>query len=71
MQEGDNSLHPLQIVTDELKHKKLKVRLHAIQRLGTIASALGPESTRKELIPLLTSAPLPVRFYPPSLLTRS
>lgn len=49
--ESDNSLQPVKILADELKNEDSQVRLHAIQRLGTIANALGTERTRTELIP--------------------
>ena len=48
---SDTSLDPVKIFADELKNEDSQIRLHAIRRLGTIASALGPERTRNELIP--------------------
>jgi serine/threonine-protein phosphatase 2A regulatory subunit A len=50
---ADESLFPIAILIDELKHDDLTLRLNAIRRLGTIALALGPERTRDELIPFL------------------
>lgn len=36
-----------------LKHDEITYRLNALERLSTIALALGPERTRDELIPFL------------------
>ena len=61
---SDNSLDPVKILADELKNEDAQVRLHAIQRLGTIASALGPEGTRKELLTQIMGMFVPqVRRY--------
>ena len=51
--EGDESLYPIAILIDELKHDDVALRLNAIRRLSTIALALGVERTRDELIPFL------------------
>ncbi|KAJ1978427.1 protein phosphatase 2A structural subunit [Dimargaris xerosporica] len=50
---SENSLYPIAVLIDELKHDDLSLRLNAIRRLSTIARALGPERTRNELIPFL------------------
>ena len=42
--------------SDELKNDEAVRRLNSIQRLGTIALALGEERTRSELIPFLTES---------------
>lgn len=39
--------------SDELKNDDVALRLNSIRRLGTIASALGEERTRKELFPFI------------------
>lgn len=51
---GDDSLYPIQVLVDELKHEDVQLRLNAIRRLSTIARALDQERTRKELIPFLS-----------------
>jgi len=48
-----NSLYPIAVLIDELKHDDVSLRLNAIRNLTTIASALGVERTREELIPFL------------------
>ena len=49
----DDDIYPIAVLVDELKHEDVVLRLNAIRRLATIAMALGPERTRKELIPFL------------------
>lgn len=49
----DTSLYPVAVLIDELRHDDLRLRLNSIKNLGTIATALGPERTREELIPFL------------------
>mmetsp|Transcript_38602 Transcript_38602/g.106296 ORF Transcript_38602/g.106296 Transcript_38602/m.106296 type:complete len:594 (-) Transcript_38602:102-1883(-) len=49
----DQSLYPVALLIDELRHDDLQLRLRAIKNLGTIALALGPERTRDELLPFL------------------
>ncbi|KAJ3057269.1 protein phosphatase 2, regulatory subunit A [Rhizophlyctis rosea] len=49
----DESLYPIAVLIDELKHDDVALRLNAIKKLNTIALALGPERTRDELIPFL------------------
>ncbi|KAK9321343.1 armadillo-type protein [Lipomyces orientalis] len=48
-----DELYPIAVLIDELKHDDVSLRLAAIERLSTIALALGPERTRSELIPFL------------------
>ncbi|EPY53181.1 protein phosphatase regulatory subunit Paa1 [Schizosaccharomyces cryophilus OY26] len=48
-----NDLYPIAVLIDELKHDEITYRLNALNRLSTIALALGPERTRDELIPFL------------------
>ncbi|KND03739.1 protein phosphatase 2A structural subunit TPD3 [Spizellomyces punctatus DAOM BR117] len=52
-EETDESLYPIAVLIDELKHEDVTLRLGAMRRLSTIALALGPERTREELIPFL------------------
>jgi serine/threonine-protein phosphatase 2A regulatory subunit A len=49
----DASLYPVAVLIDELRHDDLQLRLNSIRNLGTIATALGPQRTREELIPFL------------------
>lgn len=53
MTDVDNSLQPVQILIDELKSEDVQVRLTSIRSLRTIASALGPDRSRNDLIPFL------------------
>lgn len=46
-------MQPVAILIDELKHEDVQLRLNSVKRLSTIAKALGPERTKKELIPFL------------------
>lgn len=50
---NSDTLYPIAILIDELKHEDVQLRLNAIRRLATIALALGPSRTREELIPFL------------------
>lgn len=52
--EGDvEELYPIALLMDELRHDDVAARVQAMKRLDTIAIALGPERTCKELIPFL------------------
>jgi serine/threonine-protein phosphatase 2A regulatory subunit A len=51
-----SSLYPIAILIDELKHEDLQLRLNSMRRLGTIASALGAERTRTELLGFLNES---------------
>eukprot|EP00931_Biecheleriopsis_adriatica_P020739 TRINITY_DN1376_c0_g1_i3.p1 TRINITY_DN1376_c0_g1~~TRINITY_DN1376_c0_g1_i3.p1 ORF type:complete len:593 (+),score=143.07 TRINITY_DN1376_c0_g1_i3:103-1881(+) len=46
----DSDLYPVAVLIDELRHDDLQVRVSAMKKLGTIATALGPERTREELL---------------------
>lgn len=61
----ENPLHPIAILMDELKHAELTIRLNAIQKLDTIALALGPERTRSELMKFLQGIVLLGNFLVP------
>jgi serine/threonine-protein phosphatase 2A regulatory subunit A len=50
---GSESVYPIAVLIDELKHEDVSLRLNAIHRLPTIALALGIERAREELIPFL------------------
>lgn len=49
----DASLYPVAVLIDELRHDDLQSRMHSIKNLRTIATALGGERTREELVPFL------------------
>mmetsp|Transcript_68580 Transcript_68580/g.185262 ORF Transcript_68580/g.185262 Transcript_68580/m.185262 type:complete len:599 (-) Transcript_68580:68-1864(-) len=49
----DPALYPVAVLIDELGHDDRQTRLRSIRSLGTIATALGPERTREELLPFL------------------
>jgi len=49
----DSSLYAVAVLIDELRHDDLQLRVNAIKQLRTIATALGPERTREELLPFL------------------
>lgn len=53
MDNYNDDLYPLALLMDELKHDDVSNRVDAMQKLDTIAIALGPERTVKELLPFL------------------
>lgn len=55
-EENDSELLPIAILIDELKNEDIQLRLNSIRRLSTIATALGAERTRCELVPFLNGA---------------
>ncbi|KAF7722403.1 hypothetical protein EC973_003179 [Apophysomyces ossiformis] len=48
-----SGLYSIAVLIDELKHEDLQLRVNAIKNLSTIATALGEERTRNELVPFL------------------
>lgn len=48
-----DELYTVALLIDELKHEDVQYRLNAMKNLAVIAKALGPERTRKELLPFL------------------
>ncbi|CDK27246.1 unnamed protein product [Kuraishia capsulata CBS 1993] len=50
---SSDDLYPIALLMDELRHDDVASRVQAMKRLDTIAIALGPERTRKELITFL------------------
>ncbi|ODV67727.1 ARM repeat-containing protein [Hyphopichia burtonii NRRL Y-1933] len=54
MENYSDNLYPLALLMDELKHDDVSNRVEAMQKLDTIAIALGPERTLTELMPFLT-----------------
>lgn len=53
MTEHTDDVYPLALLMDELKHDDVSNRVQAMQKLDTIALALGTDRTRDELIPFL------------------
>lgn len=53
MDNYNDELYPLALLMDELKHDDVSNRVEAMQKLDTIAIALGPERTLNELLPFL------------------
>jgi hypothetical protein len=51
--QGEDALAPIKILIDELRNEDFQQRLKSVRRLCTIATALGPERTRDELVPYL------------------
>ncbi|ETI43715.1 hypothetical protein F441_11339 [Phytophthora nicotianae CJ01A1] len=52
----DNSLYPIAILVDELKHEDVQLRLNSIRQIRIIAEALGPERTQNELLPFMNDS---------------
>ncbi|EQC32346.1 hypothetical protein SDRG_10093 [Saprolegnia diclina VS20] len=51
--EDDGTINAVAVLVDELRHDDAKLRLQAIKKVQVIASALGPQRTRDELLPFL------------------
>ncbi|KAH9155114.1 hypothetical protein AeRB84_002894 [Aphanomyces euteiches] len=51
--EVDGNINAVSVLVDELRHEDPKLRLKAIKKVQVIASALGPQRTREELLPFL------------------
>uniref|UniRef100_M4BXL3 Phosphatase PP2A regulatory subunit A/Splicing factor 3B subunit 1-like HEAT repeat domain-containing protein n=1 Tax=Hyaloperonospora arabidopsidis (strain Emoy2) TaxID=559515 RepID=M4BXL3_HYAAE len=52
----DNSLYPIAILVDELKHEDVQLRLNSIRQIRIIAEALGHERTQNELLPFMNDS---------------
>jgi serine/threonine-protein phosphatase 2A regulatory subunit A len=50
---GDNALLAISLLLDELKTEDTEARIAAMRKLRVVAAALGPERTKRELIPFL------------------
>lgn len=48
-----DTLHPINVLTEELRNEDVQARLKSITKLSTIALALGPERTRNDLLPFI------------------
>jgi hypothetical protein len=55
------ALLPIAMLLDEMKSEDVEARINAMRKLQTVAAALGPERTKKELIPFLAGACLSAR----------
>lgn len=44
---------PIAVLIDELKSEDIKRKVNSAKNLVTIATALGPDRTRSELVPFL------------------
>ena len=53
MDNYNDDLYPLALLMDELKHDDVSNRVEAMEKLDTIAIALGPDRTLNELLPFL------------------
>ena len=53
---SDDGLYPIAILIEELRNEDIAARLASIQKLCTIALALGVDRTKTELIPFLTDS---------------
>lgn len=49
----DGELHPINVLTEELRNEDVQARLKSITKLSTIALALGSERTRNDLLPFI------------------
>ncbi|OQS07232.1 phosphatase 2 [Thraustotheca clavata] len=49
----EGSINAVAVLVDELRHDDPKLRLQAMKKVQVIASALGPQRTRDELLPFL------------------
>ncbi|GLE11737.1 hypothetical protein PINS_up024330, partial [Pythium insidiosum] len=53
---SDDDVHPIALLTEEIKSDEVETRIKAMRRLKTVAQALGAERTRSELVPFLREA---------------
>ncbi len=67
MGDSEEALAPIKILIDELRNDDAQMRLKSIRRLSTIATALGPERTRGELVPYLNGGDTFPNFITPDL----
>ena len=44
---------PVNIIIDELKSDDIRKRIHSVKHIPLIASTIGPDRTKNELIPFL------------------
>eukprot|EP01047_Picozoa_sp_COSAG01_P087105 COSAG01_NODE_19901_length_983_cov_0.787330_1_plen_195_part_01 len=53
---GPAGMYPIAILIEKLRAEDTKLRLLSVRQLNTIATALGPQRTRDELVPFLTDS---------------
>ena len=46
----------LSMLAQDLSQDDCEIKVQAVRRIGAVAALLGPEATRKDLLPLLSSA---------------
>jgi len=51
---------PVNLIIDELKSDDIRKRIHSVKNLNLIASTIGPDRTKGELVPFLNG-----NCYPP------
>jgi serine/threonine-protein phosphatase 2A regulatory subunit A len=44
---------PVNLIIDELKSDDIRKRIHSVKNLSLIASTIGPDRTKNELVPFL------------------
>lgn len=44
---------PINLLIDELKSEDIRKRIHSVKNLSLIASTIGPDRARNELVPFL------------------
>jgi len=52
---ADKSTTPVAVLIDELRSEDVKRKVNSAKNLFTIASAMGPDRTKTELIPFVNS----------------
>jgi hypothetical protein len=45
----------LTLFKEEMSHDQMSVRINAVHRIGIIATLLGPEKVKRELLPMIES----------------
>jgi len=50
---GGDGVYAISLLMDEMKSEDTEARIATMRKLRTVAAALGPERTRRELIPFL------------------
>ncbi len=52
---------PVNVLLDDLKSDDLRKRVNSVKNLNVIASALGPDRTKSELIPYLSGIKIKIK----------
>jgi serine/threonine-protein phosphatase 2A regulatory subunit A len=45
---------PINLIIDELKSEDIRKRIHSVKHLSLIASTIGPDRSRNDLVPFLS-----------------